>query len=123
VGHLSDSSAPAQVESLVLAAPATELNAELNPRWLCFPAGAYCGVDPVSFDEMLLVEAFARQGKPLGGQRGKIARDPLKFIRRERHGRGAQPSSPSPMRRWSRTRRRDLAAGGAEGVQRDGHAY
>lgn len=88
--HLSDSSAERQVESLMLAALSAELNLELKPARLSLPGGAYCDVDGVSPDEMVLVEAFARQGKLLGGQRGKIARDALKLITLARHRPGAQ---------------------------------
>ena len=61
MGHLSDSSVPRRVESLIRAAPAAELNAELNPRWLSLLGGTYGDVNAVSFDDMVLVEAFARE--------------------------------------------------------------
>ena len=79
-----------QVESLILVALAGELKVELKPRRLSLPGWACCDVDGVSPDEMVLVEAFARQGKLLGRQRGKIARDALKLITRGRHRPGAQ---------------------------------
>ena len=59
-------------------------------RTLQFPvgsriSGAYCDVDGVSADERVLVEAFARQSKLKGGQRGKIARDALKLLTLREH--------------------------------------
>jgi hypothetical protein len=74
----------------MLAALSVELKVDLKPRRLTLPGGAYCDVDGVSADEMVLVEAFARQGKLLSGQRGKIARDALKLITLAHHRPGAQ---------------------------------
>jgi len=90
VPHLSDSAAQREAEPLLLAAVSAELNVDLKPRRLSLPGGAHCDVDGVSPDEMVLVEAFARQGKLLGGQRGKIARDALKLMTLARHRPGAQ---------------------------------
>jgi hypothetical protein len=80
VAHHSDSTAQRDAEPIILAALSSELGVELEPRRLQLPSGAYCDVDGVSPDELVLVEAFARQSKLKGGQRGKIARDALKLM-------------------------------------------
>jgi hypothetical protein len=83
--HASDSATQSDAESLILAALSAKLGVDLQPRRLHFPSGAYCDVDGVSVDETVLVEAFARQSKLKGGQRGKIARDALKLLTLREH--------------------------------------
>lgn len=88
--HASDSTTQSDVEALILAAVSAKLGVDLQPRRLHFPSGAYCDVDGVSTDENVLVEAFARQTKLKGGQRGKIARDALKLLTLREHKPGAR---------------------------------
>jgi hypothetical protein len=90
MAKLSDSSEQSEVEPLIVDALAAELGVELKPQRLYFSSGAYCDVDGVSADEQVLVEAFARQSKLKGGQRGKIARDALKLMALREHRPGAR---------------------------------
>jgi hypothetical protein len=90
VAHRSDSTPQRDAEPIILAALSSELGVDLAPRRLQLPSGAYCDVDGVSPDEQVLVEAFARQSKLKGGQRGKIARDALKLMTLREHRPGAR---------------------------------
>lgn len=66
-------------ESVILAALSERLGTSLTPSRLHLPDGSYVDVDGVSVDPPVLVEAWAHQGAPKGGQRNKVLADAFKM--------------------------------------------
>lgn len=75
----SDSSVQRDAERAILDVIGKRLGCVLEHRVITLPGGQRVDVDGVSDNPSVLVEAFARQGALLGGQRHKVAGDILKL--------------------------------------------
>ena len=75
-----DSQEQRDAERLILDGVERRIRRRLTPRRLVLASGAIVEVDGVTRDRSVLVEAFARQGAPKGGQKRKVAADALKLI-------------------------------------------
>ena len=84
--HAGDSGVQSDAEPLMIAAVAQAIGVPLAKQRITFDNGSWCEVDGVSADGNVLVEAFAHQGKMIGGQLRKVSED---------------HSSSSPSRRGS----------------------
>ncbi|MFF0657802.1 hypothetical protein [Micromonospora tulbaghiae] len=69
-----------QAEVAILDGLAELLGYEVAPRRLNLASGEYVDVDGVSHTPPTLVEAWAHQGPPKGGQKQKVLADALKLI-------------------------------------------
>jgi hypothetical protein len=78
--HPGDSAVQLAAEPLMIAAVAEAINVPLTKQRLTFPGGSWCEVDGVSADGTVLVEAFAHQGKMIGGQLKKVCEDAFKLV-------------------------------------------
>jgi len=78
--HLGDSLAQREAEPLMVAAVAKEIGVALAKKRLTLGGGSRPEVDGVSEDETVLVEAFAHQGKIVGGQIRKVSEDAFKLV-------------------------------------------
>jgi hypothetical protein len=78
--HSSDSHEQRAAERLILDGVERKVRRKLRPRSLALPGGARVEIDGATADDSVLVEVFAHQGSPKGGQRHKVAGDALKLI-------------------------------------------
>jgi hypothetical protein len=78
--HPGDSSEQRDAEPLMIAAVAEAIGVPLAKARIAFDNGSWCEVDGVSADGDVLVEAFAHQGKMIGGQLKKVAEDAFKLV-------------------------------------------
>ena len=74
-----DSAVQREAETEMLAALGTDLRAQFRSYRICLVDGAQVEVDGFSEDPPILVEAWAHQGPPKGGQRNKVLADALKL--------------------------------------------
>lgn len=78
--HPGDSTVQQEAEPLMIAAVAEAIGVPLAKERITFDNGSWCEVDGVSDDGNVLVEAFAHQGKMIGGQLKKVSEDALKLV-------------------------------------------
>lgn len=66
-------------EAVMLGLLSVRLGVDLARRRVHLPDGSYADLDGVCDDPPVLVEAWAHQGPPIGGQRNKVLADALKL--------------------------------------------
>lgn len=64
----------------MIAAVGEAIGIPLAKQRITFPSGSWCEVDGVSTDGKVLAEAFAHQGKMIGGQLRKVSEDAFKLV-------------------------------------------
>jgi hypothetical protein len=74
-----DSAAQREAEEGMISALGTQLGARLKSYRIPLMDGGHVEVDGFSEDPPILVEAWAHQGAPKGGQRNKVLADALKL--------------------------------------------
>lgn len=75
-----DSSVQTEAEVILLQRLSASIGVPLAPARLHLPDDTYVDCDGVSVDPPVLVEAWAHQGQPKGGQRNKVLADALKLV-------------------------------------------
>src|SRR4051812_15710010 len=78
--HPGDSSVQSAAEPLMIEAVGKAIGVPLVKQRIDLGNSVWCEVDGVSADGMVLVEAFAHQGKMIGGQLKKVSEDALKLV-------------------------------------------
>ncbi len=69
-----------EAEVVLLQRLSASIGVPLAPARLHLPDGTYVDCDGVSVNPPVLVEAWAHQGQPKGGQRNKVLADALKLV-------------------------------------------
>lgn len=88
--HPGDSAAQRDAEQSMIDAVAEVIDVPLSKQRVDLGDGAWCEVDGVSADQQVLVEAFAHQGKMIGGQLKKVSEDAFKLVTLGRSRPGAR---------------------------------